>query len=69
MFQGVVVNFGFGEDVVEAQIANVIEALAADRARRESMSARGQALVDGRGAARVTVLIKERWARVGTVRV
>ncbi|MBM4133148.1 MAG: hypothetical protein FJ245_05195 [Nitrospira sp.] len=66
---GAAVNLGFGGDVHEPQIAQAVDALAADPARREALSLRGRALVDGCGSSRVAALIKERWARLGVARV
>jgi len=51
--EGVALNLGWHEEVSEGQIAEALGQLVEDRARRETMSARGRQLVDGRGAARV----------------
>lgn len=65
--EGAVMNLGFGGDVEEGQIARAVGTLAADRQKREAMSSRSRALVDGRGAGRVAALIRARHARAGMV--
>lgn len=47
------VVLGWHADVTEAMIAGAVRLLAQDRAHRAALSARGRALLDGRGARRV----------------
>ena len=50
---GVAENLGWHRDVTESDVAEAVECLRTDCNRRASMSAAGQALVDGRGVERV----------------
>jgi spore coat polysaccharide biosynthesis predicted glycosyltransferase SpsG len=56
---GTIEYLGLGVDVDEAAILESVKRLLADRARRQAMSARGQALVDGYGAARAAEIVLE----------
>jgi spore coat polysaccharide biosynthesis predicted glycosyltransferase SpsG len=56
---GIARVLGDGASLDESRAADEIEALLADRARRQAMSVRGQALVDGRGAARIVAVMRE----------
>jgi UDP-2,4-diacetamido-2,4,6-trideoxy-beta-L-altropyranose hydrolase len=51
--QGLAVSLGWHADVSTGDIAGAVAGLAADAPRREELSRRGQALIDGRGALRV----------------
>jgi UDP-2,4-diacetamido-2,4,6-trideoxy-beta-L-altropyranose hydrolase len=51
--QGLAVSLGWHADVSEGDVAGAVAGLAADAARREDLSRRGQELIDGRGALRV----------------
>jgi spore coat polysaccharide biosynthesis predicted glycosyltransferase SpsG len=48
---------GLGTEVDEAAIAAAVTSLLADVERRRSMSEKGQALVDGMGAARAAEVV------------
>ena len=56
---GIARLLGDGASLDEARVAEEIGALLADRTRREAMSVRGRALVDGRGAARIVAVMRE----------
>lgn len=51
--RGISVNLGWAHTVARAQIAQSVAALRGDPDRRAAMTKRGQALIDGQGAARV----------------
>jgi len=57
--RGIARLLGDGGSLDESRAAEEIAGLLADRARREAMSVRGQALVDGRGAARIVTVMRE----------
>lgn len=51
--RGVAMSLGWSSNVSETRLAQALQALALDRARREAMGDAGQSLVDGEGADRV----------------
>ena len=57
---GTVVYLGLGVEVGEDRIAAAVDALLREPGRRQAMSARGRALVDGLGAARAAEAVLER---------
>ncbi|WCJ58883.1 UDP-2,4-diacetamido-2,4,6-trideoxy-beta-L-altropyranose hydrolase [Fontisphaera persica] len=61
---GAAVNLGWHETATPDQIAAALTALAADATRRAAMSAAGRALVDGRGAERVCLHLRENEVRL-----
>ena len=56
--EGAAVLLGRQQDVRGTQVAEAVAALAADADRRRRLSAAGQALVDGRGGARVVAALR-----------
>jgi spore coat polysaccharide biosynthesis predicted glycosyltransferase SpsG len=64
---GAVVSLGFGEDLNYDRVPSAVEELAGNPERRRQMSARGKALVDGRGCERIVRLIRSRLAERGGV--
>jgi spore coat polysaccharide biosynthesis predicted glycosyltransferase SpsG len=54
---GAAIDLGWHADLDERALARTVEDLAADPSRRNAMSARGQALIDGHGATRVAATI------------
>lgn len=54
---GITISLGDFREVTPEQIAAAVVALSADGARRREMGARGRALIDGHGAARVTAAL------------
>ena len=60
---GTVEYLGLGTEVTEPALAAAVAALLGDAGRRRAMSARGQALVDGMGAARAASVVLESAAR------
>jgi spore coat polysaccharide biosynthesis predicted glycosyltransferase SpsG/CMP-N-acetylneuraminic acid synthetase len=57
--QGTIVYLGLGPEVSESEILGSTRGLLQDPGRRQDMSARGRALVDGLGAARAAVAVLE----------
>jgi spore coat polysaccharide biosynthesis predicted glycosyltransferase SpsG len=56
---GVVIAAGrLGEPDLESRVSRALVSLAADPDRRQAMSRRGRAIIDGRGAARVAEAIR-----------
>lgn len=55
------INLGFGGDLDYERIPEAVDGLAVDVGRRRRMSARGKALVDGRGCERIVGLIRQTW--------
>jgi UDP-2,4-diacetamido-2,4,6-trideoxy-beta-L-altropyranose hydrolase len=51
--QGVIINLGWHQDVTIGQISFAVKELIGDRCKRETMSKKGQELVDGNGSRRV----------------
>lgn len=56
--QGVALRVGWIQEVRPHQIAELVEELWKDRAKRTEMAERGRALIDGRGATRLAVELK-----------
>ena len=56
---GTVEYLGLGTEVSEQRLRDAVMALLADAGRRQAMSAKGRALVDGLGAARTAELVLE----------
>lgn len=56
---GTIEYLGLGVDVDESTILETVRRLLADRERRQAMSAKGQSLVDGYGAARAAEIVLE----------
>jgi spore coat polysaccharide biosynthesis predicted glycosyltransferase SpsG/CMP-N-acetylneuraminic acid synthetase len=54
---GTIEYLGLGTEVLESTLAQAVAALLRDPQRRRAMSARGRALVDGRGATRAAELV------------
>jgi spore coat polysaccharide biosynthesis protein SpsF len=57
---GIAMSLGRAEDVEEARLVEAIEGMLADNAGRGAMGARARSLVDGKGAARIAMVITAR---------
>lgn len=55
--RGVSINLGASQSLAPGRIADAVSALLADGARRREMCAKGRALIDGHGAARVVAAL------------
>jgi UDP-2,4-diacetamido-2,4,6-trideoxy-beta-L-altropyranose hydrolase len=60
--EGAVMNLGFGGDLRPEALTAAVETLSGDGDRRQRMSERGRALVDGRGCDRIVETIASRMA-------
>ncbi len=56
--RGACLDLGSGDSLGPAKVAHVLGSLQQNRACREQMSARGRAVVDGRGAERVAAIVR-----------
>ena len=57
--EGAMATVGYGQEASEEKIANEVERLSRDEARRKEMTVHGPRLVDGRGVERVASIVKE----------
>lgn len=64
---GAAVNLGWHENLSVGALAACLQELSGDAARRAAISARGRALVDGRGAMRVVAHLRSRLIRIRRV--
>jgi spore coat polysaccharide biosynthesis predicted glycosyltransferase SpsG len=58
--EGAVINLGFGADLEAPRLVRALNMLINDPVRRQSMSATGRRLIDGRGAERIVALLRSR---------